>query len=154
MWTGLFCALVLALLTAYSYSELARIYPDAGTGSSYYFAEAALLDKESPEHQARARVAKLTIGWISHLYYWLYPAIMVGFMGILFGYIYTTAFHHTLTYIPQAAGAVGAGDDLRLHRLPGGERFDDGVDRHQRHPDHLPDAGQHLVHRLPHRPRP
>src|SRR3954463_10745703 len=36
MWTGLFFALVLALLTAYSYSELARIYPDAGTGSSYY----------------------------------------------------------------------------------------------------------------------
>src|SRR5580693_1943578 len=107
MWTGLFCALVLALLTAYSYSELARIYPDAGTGSSYYFAEAALLDKDDPKHHARARVAKLSIGWISHLYYWLYPAIMVGFMGILFGYIYTTAFHHTLTYIPQAAGAVG-----------------------------------------------
>jgi APA family basic amino acid/polyamine antiporter len=106
MWTGLVFALVLALLTAYSYSELARIYPEAGTGSSYYFAEAALLDKDKPEHQARARVAKLTIGWISHLYYWLYPAIMVGFMGILFGYIYQTAFHHTLTYIPQAAGAV------------------------------------------------
>src|SRR4030088_2490583 len=93
MWTGLLFALVLALLTAYSYSELARIYPDAGTGSSYYFAEAALLHKEDPAHQARARVAKLTIGWISHLYYWLYPAIMVGFMGILFGYIYQTAFH-------------------------------------------------------------
>ncbi len=106
MWTGLLCALVLALLTAYSYSELARIYPDAGTGSSYYFAEAALLDKDKPEHQARARVAKLTIGWISHLYYWLYPAIMVGFMGILFGYIYQTAFHHTLTYVPQAIAAV------------------------------------------------
>ncbi|HEV3394864.1 MAG TPA: hypothetical protein VG100_01905, partial [Xanthobacteraceae bacterium] len=106
MWTGLLFSLVLALLTAYSYSELARIYPDAGTGSSYYFAEAALLDKEKPEHQARARFAKLSIGWISHLYYWLYPAIMVGFMGILFGYIYQTAFHHTLTYIPQAGGAV------------------------------------------------
>jgi amino acid transporter len=107
MWTGLLFSLVLALLTAYSYSELARIYPDAGTGSSYYFAEAALLDKEKPEHRARARVAKLSIGWISHLYYWLYPAIMVGFMGILFGYIYQTAFHHTLTYIPQGAAAVG-----------------------------------------------
>src|SRR5579864_128484 len=106
MWTGLLFSLILALLTAYSYSELARIYPDAGTGSSYYFAEAALLDKEKPEHQARARVAKLSIGWISHLYYWLYPAIMVGFMGILFGYIYQTAFHHTLTYIPQALAAV------------------------------------------------
>ena len=79
MWTGLFFALVLALLTAYSYSELARIYPDAGTGSSYYFAEAALLDKESPEHQARAPGwPSSPIGWISHLYYWLYPAIMVG----------------------------------------------------------------------------
>jgi len=106
MWTGLFFSLVLALLTAYSYSELARIYPDAGTGSSYYFAEAALLDKENPKHQGFARFAKLSVGWISHLYYWLYPAIMVGFMGILFGYIYSTVFHHTLTYIPQAAAAV------------------------------------------------
>jgi APA family basic amino acid/polyamine antiporter len=106
MWTGLFFALILALLTAYSYSELARIYPDAGTGSSYYFAEAALLDKESPGHRRYARAAKLTVGWISHLYYWLYPAIMVGFMGILFGYIYSTAFHHTLTYVPQAIAAV------------------------------------------------
>ena len=106
MWTGLFFSLVLAMLTAYSYSELARIYPDAGTGSSYYFAEAALLDKEKPQHQKWARSAKLTVGWISHLYYWLYPAIMVGFMGILFGYIYSAMFHHTLTYIPQALGAV------------------------------------------------
>ena len=106
LWTGLFLALVLALLTAYSYSELARVYPDAGTGSSYYFAEAALLEKESPNHRRYARAAKLTVGWISHLYYWLYPAIMVGFMGILFGYIYSAVFHHTLTYIPQALAAV------------------------------------------------
>jgi amino acid transporter len=106
MWTGLLFALVLALLTAYSYSELARIYPEAGTGSSYYFAEAALLDRETPGYRKFARTAKLTVGWISHLYYWLYPAIMVGFMGILFGYIYSSVFHHTLTYIPQALGAV------------------------------------------------
>jgi amino acid transporter len=106
MWTGLFFSLILALLTAYSYSELARIYPDAGTGSSYYFAEASLLDKDRPQHRRWARTAKLTVGWISHLYYWLYPAIMVGFMGILFGYIYSAIFHHTLTYIPQALAAV------------------------------------------------
>src|SRR6202048_4385192 len=56
--------------------------------------------------RAFARTAKLSVGWISHLYYWLYPAIMVGFMGILFGYIYSSVFHHTLTYIPQALGAV------------------------------------------------
>jgi basic amino acid/polyamine antiporter, APA family len=106
MWTGLFFALILAMLTAYSYAELARIYPDAGTGSSYYFAEAALLDKEKPHHRKWARTAKLSLGWISHLYYWIYPGIMVGFVGLLFGYIYATVFHHTLTYVPQAAIAV------------------------------------------------
>jgi amino acid transporter len=106
MWTGLLFALVLALLTAYSYAELARVYPDAGTGSSYYFAEAALLDKDKPHHRKYARTAKLTLGWISHLYYWIYPGIMVGFTGLLFGYIYATVFHHTLTYVPQAAIAV------------------------------------------------
>src|SRR6202011_1204793 len=73
MWTGLLFALVLAFLTAYSYAELARIYPDAGAGSSYYFAEAALLDKEKAQHRRLARVVKLTVGWISHLYYWIYP---------------------------------------------------------------------------------
>ena len=68
-------------MTAYSYSELARIYPDAGTGSSYFFAEAALLDKEGAHHRKWARVAKLSVGWISHLYYWIYPGIMVAFTG-------------------------------------------------------------------------
>src|SRR5450432_3665821 len=106
MWPGLLFALVLAMLTAYSYAELARIYPDAGTGSSYYFAEAALLDKESPKHRQMARAAKLTVGWISHLYYWIYPGIMVAFTATLFGYIYTALFHHTLTYIPLAIVAI------------------------------------------------
>jgi amino acid transporter len=106
MWTGLAFALGLALLTAYSYSELARIYPNAGAGSSYYFAEAALLDKDNPKHRRYARFAKLTLGWISHLYYWLYPAIMVGFTATLFGYIYLTIFSHQLTYIPMACIAV------------------------------------------------
>ena len=107
MWTGLLFSLVLAMLTAFSYSELARIYPDAGAGSSYYFAEAAFLDKEKPGHRRYARFAKLTIGWISHLYYWIYPGIMVAFTATLFGYIYSTLAHHTLSYLPLALVAVG-----------------------------------------------
>jgi APA family basic amino acid/polyamine antiporter len=107
MWTGLVFALILALLTAYSYSELARIYPEAGTGSSYYFAEAALLDKASPGLRKWARPAKLTLGWVSHLYYWLYPGIMIAFVGTLFGYVYLTVGHHTLTYVPLAFVCVG-----------------------------------------------
>jgi amino acid transporter len=99
MWTGLLFALILALLTAYSYSELARIYPDAGAGSSYYFAEAAFLDKEKPQHRRLARLAKLSVGWISHLYYWIYPGIMVAFTATLAGYIYSVVSNgKTLSY--------------------------------------------------------
>ena len=78
MWTGLLFSLILALLTAYSYAQLAKIYPDAGAGSSYYFAEAAFLDKEKPQHQRMARMAKLSIGWVSHLYYWIYPTLSLA----------------------------------------------------------------------------
>src|SRR5207237_2868940 len=72
MWTGLLFALVLALLTAYSYAQLAKIYPDAGAGSSYYFAEAAFLDKEKPQHRRYARFAKLAVGSLSPLSYCLF----------------------------------------------------------------------------------
>jgi basic amino acid/polyamine antiporter, APA family len=37
MWAGIFAALMLAYATAISYSELAKLYP--GAGSSYLFAE-------------------------------------------------------------------------------------------------------------------
>ena len=106
MWTGLLFSLVLALLTAYSYAELARIYPDAGPGSSYYFAEAAFLDKEKPRHRAMARAAKLSVGWISHLYYWIYPGIMVAFTATLFGYIYLTVTHHQLSWFALSIVAI------------------------------------------------
>ncbi len=87
MWLGLVTSLVLAFLTAYSYSELANLYPQAGTGSSYFFAEAAFLQKEKKAHYQYARLAKFVVGWISHLYYWIYPGIMAAFAGYLFQYI-------------------------------------------------------------------
>jgi len=83
MWAGIFAALMLAYATAVSYSELAKLYP--GAGSSYFFAEQAFLSKT---HAYRfARIAKFVIGWASHLYYWVYPGAMVATMGIMVGYI-------------------------------------------------------------------
>ncbi len=87
MWPGILFALILAFLTAISYSELAKIYPEAGTASAYYFAEKAFLDKTEPGHQKWARVAKLATGWAAHLFYWVYPGVMVSFMAILLAYI-------------------------------------------------------------------
>jgi len=78
MWAGIFVALMLAYATALSYSELAKLYP--GAGSSYLFAEQAFL---RTTHAYRfARIAKFVIGWASHLYYWVYPAVMVATMGV------------------------------------------------------------------------
>src|SRR6202023_859452 len=83
MLPGLLFVLILAFLTAYSYSELANLYPGAGAGSSYYFAEAAFLDKEKKQHFQFARLSKFVVGWISHLYYWVYPGIMVALTGYI-----------------------------------------------------------------------
>jgi basic amino acid/polyamine antiporter, APA family len=83
MWAGIFAALLLAYATAVSYSELAKLYP--GAGSSYLFAEQAFLNHS--KHFRFARIAKFTIGWGAHLYYWVYPGAMVATIGIMIGYI-------------------------------------------------------------------
>src|SRR5205814_7191501 len=98
MWPGIVFALILAFLTAVSYSELAKIYPEAGTGSCYYFAEKAFVDKEEAQHVRWARLAKLVTGWAAHLFYWVYPGVMVAFMATLIGYIYQQFTGATLSW--------------------------------------------------------
>ena len=83
MWWGIFLALLLCLATAVAYAEISKLYP--GTGSSYYYAEQALLSKDKAFKYAR--VAKFIVGWGSHLYYWVYPGVMVATTGIFVGYV-------------------------------------------------------------------
>ena len=86
MWWGIVGALLLCLLTAVCYAEMAKLYP--GAGSSYYFAEQAFLTREKAWKYAR--VSKFIVGWGSHLYYWIYPGVMVGTTGIISGYVVGT----------------------------------------------------------------
>jgi amino acid transporter len=86
MWIGIVVALLLCLATAVSYAELAKLYP--GTGSSYYFAEQSFLNHEKAWKWAR--LMKFITGWGSHLYYWIYPAVMVATTGIFCGYVVGT----------------------------------------------------------------
>ena len=87
MWFSVLVATVIALFTATAYAALAKRYPEAGTGSSYYFAEASVLQREEHRHFKFARLSKFIVGWASHLYYWVYPGVMVAFMGLLIIYI-------------------------------------------------------------------
>jgi basic amino acid/polyamine antiporter, APA family len=87
MWAAIALSTCIALLTASCYATLSKAYPDAGAGSSYYYAEAAILAKQEHKHFRLARLAKFVTGWAAHLYYWVYPGIMVSFMGTLVVYI-------------------------------------------------------------------
>ena len=83
MWLGIVAALLLCLATAVAYAEISKLYP--GTGSSYYYAEQALLSKD--EFFKYARLVKFIVGWGSHLYYWVYPGVMVATTGMFVGYV-------------------------------------------------------------------
>jgi amino acid transporter len=86
MWAGILFALILCLATAVCYAEMAKLYP--GTGSSYYFAEQSFLNHASAWRLAR--LSKFIVGWASHLYYWIYPGVMVGVTGVIVGYLVGT----------------------------------------------------------------
>src|ERR1700749_121636 len=86
MWIGILFAVLLCLATAVCYAEMAKLYP--GTGSSYYFAEQSFLNHEKA--WPYARLAKFIVGWGSHLYYWVYPGVMVGVIGVISGYLVGT----------------------------------------------------------------
>jgi len=87
MWFAVLVATAIAMLTAIAYASLSRRYPEGGTGSSYYYAEAAVLQQEEHRHFQWARFAKYIVGWASHIYYWVYPGVMVAFMGLVITYI-------------------------------------------------------------------
>src|SRR6266852_1467515 len=86
MWIGILFATALCLATAVCYAEMAKLYP--GTGSSYYFAEQSFINHQSA--WPYARLAKFIVGWGSHLYYWIYPGVMVGVTGLFCGFVVGT----------------------------------------------------------------
>src|ERR1700681_3275945 len=93
MWAGILLALLLCLATAICYAEMAKLYP--GTGSSYYFAEQSFLNHEKAWKYAR--LSKFIVGWGSHLYYWLYPGVMVAVTGVICGYVVGTLWPNAMS---------------------------------------------------------
>jgi APA family basic amino acid/polyamine antiporter len=101
IWPGVCAALIAALLTAFSFGELARRYPEAGFRSAYHFAEQVFRDSQHPLSAKMGRFAKFATGWAAHLYYWVYPGVMVAFMGILVDYLL-----RQMGYLPTPFGQI------------------------------------------------
>ena len=93
MWFGIVLALALCFATAIAYAELSKLYP--GAGSSYFFAEQAFASRT--KYAKFARVSKFITGWASHLYYWVYPGVMVGVTALIVGYMMGQFFPDTFS---------------------------------------------------------
>jgi amino acid transporter len=105
IWIGIVLALVVCFLTALSYAELAKIYPEAGFASCAYFAEKAWLDAKGETRsgpRSLARVSKLATGWSAHLFYWAYSGVMAAMMATMIGYIYNQFTGHDLSMVNLA----------------------------------------------------
>ena len=131
MWLGIFGALLLCLATAVAYAEISKLYP--GTGSSYYYAEQALLSKDKAFKYAR--IAKFIVGWGSHLYYWVYPGVMVATTGIfcrLYRRLPLSQRHERFQSRTRFHGPGRRGLFLlrRMDRFKGRRRFDRRQHRH------------------------
>jgi amino acid transporter len=94
IWPGVLAALVAAFLTAFSFGELASRYPEASLRSAYHFAEQVFRDSRQPINVNFGRFVKFATGWAAHLYYWVYPGVMVAFMGILVDYLLRKLGYH------------------------------------------------------------
>ncbi len=105
LWMGIVLALIVCFLTALSYAQLAKIYPEAGFASCAYFAEKAWLDARGEKRsgpKSLARVSKLATGWSAHLFYWAYSGVMAAMMATLIGYIYNQFTGHDLSVVNMA----------------------------------------------------
>jgi APA family basic amino acid/polyamine antiporter len=98
IWPGVLLALLSAMLTALSFGELARLYPEAGFRSAYHFADRFFARQNQPRFKSLAWIAKFTTGWSAHLYYWIYPGALVAFMGILANYLLRYLGYHPTVY--------------------------------------------------------
>ena len=138
------------MLTAYSYAELARVYPGRRHrielllrrgGAAREGESAATGDTPGSPSSASGGSATSTTGSI--------PGIMVAFTATLFGYIYGVDVppHADLVAARGRGGALRV--RRRLHRVPGDQRLDVDVDRHPRHPDRLAGRRSACVHRVP-----
>ncbi|MCE1254528.1 MAG: amino acid permease, partial [Anaerolineae bacterium] len=101
IWPGVLLALLVAFLTISGFSELVYRYPLAGSRSAYHFAQSVFEEFTSAGSPFWSRPAKLVTGWAAHLFYWVYPGVLVAFMATLFDYL-----ARQLGYHPTLFGQV------------------------------------------------
>ncbi len=101
IWPGVLVALIIAFLTVLGFSELVYRFPLAGTRSAYHFAQCVFDEIATSKHYTWFRPVKFITGWSAHLFYWVYPGVLVAFMATLFNYL-----AHQFGYNPTTFGQI------------------------------------------------
>jgi basic amino acid/polyamine antiporter, APA family len=87
IWPGVLVALLAAFLSAVAFSGLAQRYPESGNYSAYHFAQRVFNDMTQEGRKNLARPAKFVTGWAAHLFYWVYPGVMIALLTSLIHYL-------------------------------------------------------------------
>eukprot|EP00741_Cyanophora_paradoxa_P022094 tig00021434_g21329.t1 len=74
-FTGIIFAAFVAFITAFPFAELAHVYPEAGAGGAYYFAQRAFRHSKIRALRPCAHAAKWYMGFSIHLFYWMYAGV-------------------------------------------------------------------------------
>ncbi|MBN1427065.1 MAG: APC family permease [Anaerolineae bacterium] len=101
IWPGIVVALGITFIASLSFGELARRYPHTNYRNAYQFADRVFAEQNSPRYARLERVAKLVTGWAAHLYYWVYPGVLVAFTVTVSDYLL-----HFLGYTPTVFGQI------------------------------------------------
>ena len=72
-----------------NHPKVMRVFGDEKRSRIYMVMELSLIHILLSKDKAfkYARIAKFIVGWGSHLYYWVYPGVMVATTGVFVGYI-------------------------------------------------------------------
>lgn len=87
IWPGVLLAIIIAFFTITGFSDLVYRFPLAGSRSAYHFAQCVLDELSSSRRQSWFKAIKILTGWSAHLFYWVYPGVLVAFMASLFNYL-------------------------------------------------------------------
>lgn len=121
IWPGVLLALIVALITVVSLSELVQRFPLAGTRSTFHFAQNVFEEIGSEKTAKGLRIFKLFTSWVTHLYYWVYPGVLVAFLTILMDFL-LRQFGYEPTWfglVIMAAGFSAFIGFLALHGISG-----------------------------------
>eukprot|EP00741_Cyanophora_paradoxa_P004676 tig00000823_g4538.t1 len=90
-FVGIIFAVWVAFMTAFPFAELAHVYPEAGAGGAYYFAERAFKHCRYRVFRPWSSLMKWYMGFSIHLFYWVYPGVTTALMSQVIVYLINTS---------------------------------------------------------------